>query len=108
MISRSFACAACGRTITGRHAQAVTCSPSCRVWLCRHPERRASLVGAATAARVSLPELLERKALAREHPDLYTKVDTGEMGILKARTLAWARTRFSRRAGTESVTAGRT
>ena len=105
MITRAFACAVCGRIVRGKRAHAVTCSASCRVWLCRHPDVRARLVDAATAAQMPPTELLERKALAREHPDLCTKVETGEMETVKARKLAWMRTRLCRRTVNTEVNA---
>lgn len=106
MITRAFACAVCGRIIRGKHTNAITCSGACRVRLCRHPEVRERLVAAAAAAHVPPAELLERKALKHAHPDLFARVETGNMAMVGARKLACLRVRFAGVKEPWSVTTG--
>lgn len=91
MSFRMFTCAACGKIVRGRHAQAVTCSVACRVRLHRHPGVREQLDTECRGAGLTLPQLLERRALAIEHPDLAERIAAGDLVLEDARTKVYKR-----------------
>lgn len=103
MSPRIFACAVCGQIVRGKHAQALTCSPRCRVWWHRHPLAQLKLRLEAADRHISFPDFLEQRALARVHPDLAERVTTGSLTLIAARRLMLVRA--LRRASTkENVT----
>jgi len=83
---RVFECAACGLLAESSRTHAITCSPTCRVWLHRHPEHVAANVAICAAMKITLAGMLEASAVQRLRPDLAAKIARGEVEVEDVRT----------------------
>ncbi len=78
---RAFVCIACDKLAESHRGHAVTCSPACRVWIHRHPERLASLRATCEALKVEPGMVQECAAAGRLRPDLSALIGAGELSV---------------------------
>lgn len=76
---RVFVCLACDLLADSMRSDALTCSPRCRVWLHRHPERLERLQALCAPMRLAPAMVQESLAIERLRPDLRARIAAGEL-----------------------------
>jgi len=84
-----FVCAACDKLAHAERAHAITCSPACRVWLHRHPERLADLKAACASLDVTPALVQEAAAINLLLPEATARIDRREVKIAELRGDLW-------------------
>lgn len=77
---RVFVCLACDLLAESTRSDAITCSPRCRVWLHRNPERLDRLRRICEGLKVTPGMVQESSAIGRLRPDLGERIGAGELG----------------------------
>ncbi|HEX7349069.1 MAG TPA: hypothetical protein VF264_05430 [Rhodanobacteraceae bacterium] len=87
--SRVFECIACGRLADSQRSDAITCSPACRVWLHRHPERLDAIKRTCAGPGIPVAMLQEANAIRALLPDTSDRIARGEVEMEDVRGDVW-------------------